>query len=113
MRPTIMGSISSPDSAAEVPEDICRNVGTKAMAANMPRPRVKPMAVAFTKIRFLNRLRGMMGSSARRSNHNESRGGDVHAGAEGPGALDGAEDDKAPEIDGQGAAHRREREQGG
>ena len=27
MRPTIMGSISRPDSAAEVPEDICRKVG--------------------------------------------------------------------------------------
>ena len=67
IRPTIMGSISSPDSAAEVPEDICRNVGTKAMAANMPRPRVKPMAVALTKIRLRNRLSGMIGSSARRS----------------------------------------------
>ena len=62
-----MGSISSPDSAAEVPEDICRNVGTKAIAENMPRPRVNPMAVALTKIRLRNRLSGMMGSSARRS----------------------------------------------
>ena len=67
IRPTIIGSISRPETAAEVPEDICRNVGTNAMAANMPRPSVKPIAVALTKTRFLNSDSGMIGSSARAS----------------------------------------------
>ena len=67
IRPTIIGSINSPDSAAEVPEDICKNVGTKANAANMPIPSTKPMAVEFKKIGFLNSDSGMMGSSARDS----------------------------------------------
>ena len=63
--PTIMGTMSSPDSAAEVPEDICRNVGTNAMAANIPSPRVRPIAVALTNTGLRNRPRGMIGSSAR------------------------------------------------
>jgi hypothetical protein len=53
IRPAIIGSISSPETAAEVPEDICRNVGMNASAANMPMPRVKPMAVLLMKIRLL------------------------------------------------------------
>ena len=36
IRPAIIGSIRSPDSAAEVPEDICRKVGTKAIAVENP-----------------------------------------------------------------------------
>ena len=38
MMPATIGSISRPESAAERPELICRNVGTKAIAENMPRP---------------------------------------------------------------------------
>src|SRR4051812_45210879 len=67
IRPAIIGSISSPETAAEVPADICRNVGMNASAANMPMPRVKPMAVLLMKIGLRNRLSGMIGSSARRS----------------------------------------------
>ncbi len=64
IRPTIMGIISRPDAAAEVPDDICRNVGTNPIAANMPSPRVRPIAVAFTNTGLRNRLSGMIGSSA-------------------------------------------------
>ncbi len=62
MSPTIIGIISSPDSAADVPEDICRNVGTKPIAANIPIPSTSPIAVALTKIGLRNRLSGMIGS---------------------------------------------------
>ncbi|MGW6659538.1 hypothetical protein [Rhodococcus sp. NPDC055024] len=64
-RPAIIDSISRPDAAAEVPADICRNVGTNPIAANIPRPRARPIAVAFTKTRLRNSSRGMIGSSAR------------------------------------------------
>ena len=64
MSPTIMGSISKPDAAAEVPDDICRNVGTNPIAANIPRPMVRPIAVALTKIGLRNSDSGMIGSFA-------------------------------------------------
>ncbi|OUD92217.1 hypothetical protein CMMCAS05_08235 [Clavibacter michiganensis subsp. michiganensis] len=67
MRPTIIGRSRSPETAAEVPVDICRNVGTKPMAANIPMPSARPMAVAFTKTGFRKRLSGITGSSARDS----------------------------------------------
>jgi len=62
--PAIMGTISSPDSAAEVPEDICRNVGTNPIAANIPMPSVSPIAVALRNAGLRNRWSGVMGSSA-------------------------------------------------
>lgn len=70
--PTIIGSISKPDSAAEVPDDIWRNVGTKPIAANMPMPRVSPIAVALTKIGLRNSDSGMIGSFARDSTKTNS-----------------------------------------
>ena len=36
--PTIIGSISRPETAAEVPEDICRNVGTNAKRGEHAKP---------------------------------------------------------------------------
>src|ERR671921_690180 len=64
-RPAIIGSISRPELAAEVPEAICRNVGMKAMAENMPRPIAAPSAVATTKVGLPNRDSGMIGCTAR------------------------------------------------
>src|SRR6478609_6990257 len=67
MTPTIIGSMSRPDAAADVPDDICRNVGTKPRAANMPIPIAMPMAVALMKIGLRNIDSGMIGSAARDS----------------------------------------------
>ena len=64
IRPAIIGSMSRPDAAAEVPVDICRKVGMNARAANMHMPRKNPIAVATMKMRFVNRESGMMGSLA-------------------------------------------------
>ena len=36
MMPAVIGSISRPEFAADSPELICRNVGMKAIAENMP-----------------------------------------------------------------------------
>ena len=42
MMPTVIGSISRPEFAADSPELICRNVGMKAIAENMPSPTAMP-----------------------------------------------------------------------
>ena len=62
-----MGSMRSPEVAADVPEDICRNVGTNPIAANIPSPSMSPMAVALTNTGLRKSPSGMMGSAARRS----------------------------------------------
>src|SRR6478609_7439991 len=67
MTPTIIGSMRRPDAAADVPDDICRNVGTKPSAANMPMPIAMPIAVALMKIGLRNIDSGMIGSAARDS----------------------------------------------
>ena len=67
MMPAVIGSISRPEFAADSPELICRNVGMKAIAENMPRPTAMPSAVATTKVRLRNSDIGMIGSTARRS----------------------------------------------
>ena len=67
MMPPVIGSISRPELAADSPELICRNVGMKAIAENMPRPTARPSAVATTKVRLRNSDIGMIGSTARRS----------------------------------------------
>ena len=59
--------------------------GTKPIAANMPRPRVRPIAVALTKIGLRNRLSGMIGSFARASARTKRGDGDEQADAAGPG----------------------------
>src|SRR6478735_442715 len=65
--PTIIGSMRRPDAAADVPDDICRNVGTKPRAANIPMPIAMPIAVALMKIGLRNIDSGMIGSAARDS----------------------------------------------
>ncbi len=65
--PTIIGMSSSPETAADVPDAICRNVGRKPIAANIPMPSTIPIAEALMKIGLRNRLSGMIGSSARAS----------------------------------------------
>jgi hypothetical protein len=67
IRPTIIGMVSRPDTEAEVPDAICRKVGMKASAENMPRPTTRPMALEMTNTRLRNRNIGMMGCSARSS----------------------------------------------
>jgi hypothetical protein len=67
MMPTVIGSMSRPELAAESPELICRNVGMKAIAENMPSPTAIPSAVATTKVRLPNSVIGMIGSAARSS----------------------------------------------
>jgi hypothetical protein len=67
MMPTVIGSISRPELAADRPEAICRNVGMNAIAENMPRPTAAPSVVATTKVRLRNRVMGMIGSAARSS----------------------------------------------
>src|SRR4051794_9097870 len=67
MMPAVIGSMSRPEFAADSPELICRNVGMKAIAENMPSPTAAPSAVATTKVRLRNRDSGITGSTARRS----------------------------------------------
>ena len=67
MMPATIGTISRPELAADRPEAICRNVGMKAMAENMPRPTAMPRAVATTKVRLPNSVIGTIGSAARSS----------------------------------------------
>src|SRR3954451_22195658 len=67
MMPATIGSISRPELAADRPELICRNVGMKAIAENMPSPTAAPRAVATTKVRLPNSDSGLIGSPARRA----------------------------------------------
>ena len=67
MMPAVIGSMSRPEFAAESPELICRNVGMKAIAENMPSPTARPRDVATTKVRLRNSDIGMIGSAARSS----------------------------------------------
>src|SRR3954470_6804338 len=67
MMPATIGSIIRPELTADRPELICRNVGMKAIAENMPSPTAAPRAVATTKVRLPNSDSGMIGSTARRS----------------------------------------------
>lgn len=65
MSPAIIGSMRNPDPVTETPADICRKVGRKLSAANMPMPMTRPTLVAMVKVGFLKRCSGMSGSSAR------------------------------------------------
>ena len=71
-RVTNSGSSNRPETAAEAPDDICRKVGTNAMAENMPMPSTKPTAVASTNTLLRKNDSGMIGSSARDSTSTNS-----------------------------------------
>src|SRR3712207_2106151 len=81
MIPAVIGSMSRPESAADSPELICRNVGMNAMAENMPRPTAMPSAVATTKVGLPNRLSGTIGSTARRSTSTNATAATTNAAA--------------------------------
>src|SRR3954471_22615859 len=109
MMPATIGSSSRPELAADRPELICRNVGMKAIAENMPSPTAAPRAVATTKVRLPNSDSGMIGSTARRSTATNAHTETTNAGERG-GPLPRAPAVAAAEVREQDQRRRRGRE---
>ena len=65
IRPIIIGVIRVPELVALTPSTPWKTRGVKMMAPNMPKPESMPTITETVKARFLNRLRGTIGSRSK------------------------------------------------